>query len=95
MNVVIAVLLVAAAASAALTAIGVWISRDTFVRMHFLAPAATIGTVAVALAILLRESVSQIGVKSVMTAALLFVTNPVLTHATARAARIRRRGARR
>jgi len=91
-NVAIAILLGAAVGSALLTAVGVWISRDSFDRMHFLAPSATIGAVAVALAILLRESISQIGVKSAIAAALLFLTNPILAHATARAERIRRRG---
>ena len=92
MNVAIAILLGAAVGSALLTAVGVWISRDSFDRMHFLAPSATIGAVAVALAILLRESISQIGVKSAIAAALLFLTNPILAHATARAERVRRRG---
>jgi monovalent cation/proton antiporter MnhG/PhaG subunit len=88
-NVAIDILLAAASASVALTALGVLISRDPYQRLHFLAPAAAIGTVCVTAAILLRESLSQIGMKTLIAAAVIFLMNPVLTHATARAARVR------
>ncbi len=94
MNLAIDILLAAATVSVALTALGVLLSRDPYQRLHFLAPAAAIGTVCVTAAILLRESMSQIGIKTLLSAAVLFLMNPVLTHATARATRIRERGER-
>jgi multicomponent Na+:H+ antiporter subunit G len=92
-NVAIDLLLIIATASVALTSLGVLVSRDPYQRMHFLAPAATVGTVCVAVAILLHESMSQLGIKTLISAGVLFLMNPVLTHATARAARTREKGA--
>ncbi len=92
MNAAIAVLLAAAAASVVLTSLGVAFSRDVYQRLHFLAPAATIGVACVTAAIVLRESFDQAGIKTLLTGAVLFVMNPILTHATARAARVRERG---
>ena len=92
MNVAIALLLIAACASAALTALGVLLSRDVYERLHYLAPAATIGVVCVAGAIVLRDGLDQAAVKALLTAAVLFIVNPILTHATARAARVRQLG---
>lgn len=92
MNVAVIVLLCVAAASVLLTSIGVLVSRDVYRRLHYLAPAATVGVVAVAAAIVVREGLDQAGIKAVVTAAILFVMNPILTHATARAARIHQRG---
>jgi multicomponent Na+:H+ antiporter subunit G len=91
-NPAIDILLALATASVALTALGVLVSRDPYQRLHFLAPAATIGTVCVAAAIVLRESMGQMGIKTLIAAAVLFLMNPVLTHATARAARTREHG---
>ena len=45
-----------------------------------------------AAAILLQEGISQSAVKAVIAAAILFIMNPILTHATARAARVHERG---
>ena len=88
----IAILLAAASAAVLLTACGVLLSRNVYQRLHYLAPASTIGVVCVAAAILLHEGWSQAAVKAAITALILFVMNPVLTHATARAARVSERG---
>jgi len=71
--------------------IGVLVMRDAHDKLHYIGPAAILGPIAVAAAIVIRESFSQAGVKSIMTAALLIIANPVLTHATGRALYIRRR----
>jgi len=71
--------------------IGVLVMRDAHDKLHYIGPAAILGPIAVAGAIVIRESLSQAGVKAIITAALLIVANPVLTHATARALYIRRR----
>jgi monovalent cation/proton antiporter MnhG/PhaG subunit len=65
---------------------------DVYRRLHYLAPAATIAVAAVALAILIEEGFGQAGIKAILTAAVLFVMNPILTHATARGARTHERG---
>jgi multisubunit Na+/H+ antiporter MnhG subunit len=41
---------------------------------------------------LIHDGFSQSGVKAVIAASILFVMNPILTHATARAARVNERG---
>jgi multicomponent Na+:H+ antiporter subunit G len=87
-----AVLAAIAVAAVLLTAIGVLISRNVYQRLHYLAPAATVGVAAAAAAIVAQEGLDQAGIKAVVTAALLFVVNPILTHATARAARVHQRG---
>jgi multicomponent Na+:H+ antiporter subunit G len=75
-----------------LTAAGVLLSRDFYQRLHYLAPAATIGAVCTALAVVVTESLSGAAIKALATAAVLVVMNPILTHATARAARARQAG---
>jgi multicomponent Na+:H+ antiporter subunit G len=68
--------------------VGLITVRSAFDRLHFLGPASTIGPIAIAVALLIEESFSQAGVKSLLVALLLLCTSPVLTHATARAIRI-------
>lgn len=92
MSTVIVVLLALAAASVLLTSVGVLMSRDVYQRLHYLAPAGTVGVAAVAAAMVLREGLHQAGIKAVIAAAILFVMNPILTHATGRAARVHQRG---
>ena len=71
--------------------IGVLVMDDAFDKLHYLGPAAIVGPLAVAAAVVLRESLSQAGIKAILTAALLIVASPVLAHATARALYIRQR----
>jgi monovalent cation/proton antiporter MnhG/PhaG subunit len=73
--------------------VGVLVMRGVYDKLHYTAPATTLGAFAIAGAILLRTPVVQFGIKALLVATALLVTNPVLTHATARAARIRRFGA--
>jgi multicomponent Na+:H+ antiporter subunit G len=87
-----AVLLWLGVAVVLLSCAGMLLMRDVLDRLHFTAPATTLGPVLIAVAVVLRESFSATGLKTVLVAALLIGVNPVLTHATARAARIRRLG---
>ena len=75
-----------------LCCIGVLVMRSTLDRLHFLGPASTLGPAAVGIAILVEEGVSQGSGKALLLAMLLGATNPLLTHATARAARVREHG---
>jgi len=90
-EVVVAVLLVLGVALQLLACLGLIVMRDSFARLHYLAPAG-FGVVAIAAAILVEESFSVIGDKAIATAAVVLLTGPVLAHVTARSARIRRLG---
>jgi multicomponent Na+:H+ antiporter subunit G len=89
---IVIVLLVLASLSVLLTVIGVLAARNVYERLHFLAPAATVGVVCVTLAVLLAEGFDQIGIKALIAGSVVFIMNPILTHATARAARVQDRG---
>lgn len=72
-----------------LCAMGVLVMRTPFNRLHYLAPATTLGPLAIALAVLVAETEAQAKIKSVLVAVVLLATGPILTHATARAAWVR------
>jgi monovalent cation/proton antiporter MnhG/PhaG subunit len=73
--------------------VGVLVMRGVYDKLHYTAPATTLGAFAIAGAVVLRTPLAQFGLKALLVATALLVTNAVLTHATARAARIRRFGA--
>lgn len=74
-----------------LTAAGILLG-DVFERLHYLGPGATIGIVSIAAAVIVHHPWSVTAIKAILTAALVFWTSPVISHATARAARVRRSG---
>jgi multicomponent Na+:H+ antiporter subunit G len=74
-----------------LSCLGVLVMRDAYDRLHYTTPAAVVAPVAIA-AVVLEERLSAAGIKAVLIALVLVLTNPVLGHATARAARIRELG---
>lgn len=90
-NVVVDVLLFAGVLLLLLCALGVLVMGSAYDRLHY-ASAAGWGALLIAIAILVRESVSLIADKSILAAVVLVVCGPVLAHATARAGRIRERG---
>ncbi len=92
MNLAIAILLGIGGAAVLLTSAGMLVARGVLRRLHYLAPASTVGVAAVAAAILLHEGFDQAGIKAVLACGIVFVMNPVLTHATARAARVHQHG---
>ena len=85
-------LLWAGVAVVLLSCLGVLLMRDAFDRIHYTGPAATLGTVLIAAAVVVREGLSQLGAKSLLLCLVILVTNPVLASATARAARVRQFG---
>jgi multicomponent Na+:H+ antiporter subunit G len=91
-DVVVAALLTLGVATALLSCAGVLLMHDALDRLHFTAPASTISPVLFAVAVLVEEPLSSAGVKAVIVALVILVTTPVLTHATARAARVRAHG---
>jgi multicomponent Na+:H+ antiporter subunit G len=90
--IVVDVLLGLGVASIGLSTLGVLVMRDALDRLHFTAPAATLAPVCFAAAVLVEEPLSSAAVKAVLVALVIVVTTPVLSHATARAARIREEG---
>jgi len=74
------------------TAAGLLLVKDLYEQIHYLAPGALIGAIAIPAAVVLKERLSQAGAKAILIAILLVWANPVLSHAIARAARIRRKG---
>ena len=86
------VLLALGCLTAVLSALGVMVMKDLYERLHYLAPFADVSMCCFALAIVLDKHFSQAGIKAVLIAVVLFVMNAVLTHATARAARVRQFG---
>lgn len=66
---------------------GVLVMRTTFDRLHFAAAATTVPAFLVLVAALVREHLSSGGLQAIAAVGLLFVLNPALVIATARAAR--------
>ncbi|MFL5827201.1 MAG: cation:proton antiporter [Thermoleophilaceae bacterium] len=90
-DLIVSVLLFAGVALFVLSVLGVVVMRGVFDKLHFV-PLASFGAVLVVAAIMVRQSFSLIGMKSMLTAAFLLVTGPVLAHATARSARVHEHG---
>lgn len=72
-----------------LACIGLLLARSTYDRLHIVAPATVLGGPLVCAAVLVNESFSQGGIHAILVGAVLLATGPVLTHVTARAARLR------
>ncbi len=71
--------------------VGVLAFSSAYDRLHFSSPA-TLGTICIAIAVVIHEDFSLIGNKALLIAAFLLVASPLLTHATGRAARTAERG---
>jgi monovalent cation/proton antiporter MnhG/PhaG subunit len=71
--------------------VGVLLMPDAYDKLHYTGPAAILGPIALAAAIVIREGVGQAGIKAALVTLLLIVANPVLAHATGRAIYVRQR----
>ena len=74
-----------------ISCLGVLAFRDAHDRLHFSAPA-TLGAVCITVAVMVKESFSLIGDKTILITVFLLVVTPVVTHALGRAARMARHG---
>ncbi|MFB3917113.1 MAG: cation:proton antiporter [Terriglobales bacterium] len=72
--------------------LGMLVMKDFFEKLHYMATVATISAFAILAAVLLQEGWGQAGVKAILVCGVLLLMNSVLTHATARAARVRKLG---
>ncbi len=91
-QIVIDVLLGIGVASAVISSFAMLLMKDIYERLHYLAPPATISIISFAAAAIVDKHLSQAGIKALLIMVVLLVMNAVLTHATARAARIRQFG---
>jgi len=83
-------LLSAAVAIALMAAVGLWVMRGPFNKLHYVAPVSLLSSVLIAVAVIVERPLTPSTVKVIVIAFLLFVSGPVTTHLTARAARHRR-----
>lgn len=72
--------------------IGLVVARDSFDRLHLVAPATVLGAVMICTAVALNDTFSQGGIHAIVTGCLLLAAGPVLTHATGQAIRLRDTG---
>jgi monovalent cation/proton antiporter MnhG/PhaG subunit len=82
-------LLAATIVCVGLSTLGVLLAHDVYERLHYLSGLGAIGVFFVAAAVWVRHGLSEGAVKALLIAIILFFTNSVLTHATARAAWVR------
>jgi multisubunit Na+/H+ antiporter MnhG subunit len=66
---------------------GVLVMRTTFDRMHYASAGASVPPLFFLAAVLVREGLSGGGLEAIAAVALMFLLNPVVLTATARAAR--------
>jgi monovalent cation/proton antiporter MnhG/PhaG subunit len=86
-NVVVDILLAVGVTAQLLCCVGVAVMRTTFDRLHYSAAGTTVGPFCILAALLVREGFGQVGLSGIAVVAVLFVTDPLVVHATARAAR--------
>ena len=81
--------------SVLLTLISCWalvLFNNLFERLHYLSAITTISTFALLIAVVIKEGWGQATIKTILCFFVLLLVNAVLTHATARAARVRKYG---
>jgi multicomponent Na+:H+ antiporter subunit G len=86
-DLIVDVLLTLGVGAEFLCCVGVLTMRNVFDRLHFSSAATTVGAFLIGAAVMVRESVSAGGLQTIATISVLFVLNPVVLIATARAAR--------
>ena len=91
-QIIIDVLLAIGVLNALLGSLGTLLMKDLYERLHYMAPQSTISIACFAAAIVVDKHFSSAGIKAVMIAVVIIAMNAVLTHATARAARVRQFG---
>jgi monovalent cation/proton antiporter MnhG/PhaG subunit len=72
--------------------LGIALMKNLFERLHYMATVSTVATVALLAAVVFEQGWGQAATKMSLIVVVLFLMNAVLTHATARAARVRSSG---
>ncbi len=84
-----AVLLVVAVAACAVASLGVLVMPSTYARLHYVGLVAAVAAPACAVAVAVAEGIWPAGAKALLIAIVMIASGPIVTHATARAARAR------
>jgi monovalent cation/proton antiporter MnhG/PhaG subunit len=85
-DLIVDVLLALGVGAQLICCLGVLLMRNAFDRLHYSSAATTVGPVLIGAAVMVRESVSAGGLETIAIVSLLFLLNPVVEIATARAA---------
>jgi multicomponent Na+:H+ antiporter subunit G len=85
----VTILLITGVAGAIFSALGILLTDDFYERLHYMSSVASLSAIAIPAAVFVNELFSQAGIKALVIAALILVMNPAVTHATARAGRVR------
>jgi len=72
-----------------LCCLGLVAMKDFFERLHYMATVSTVATMALLAAVVIEQGWGQAAIKVSLIVVVLLLMNAVLTHATARAARVR------
>lgn len=88
-QILIDVLLGIGVVSTVLSCIALLVMKDLYEKMHYLSPPATVTIICFTAAVIADKHLSQSGIKALVIMVVLLLMNSVLTHATARAARVR------
>ena len=91
-SITIGILLAIGVLTAVVCCLGVATVKNTYDRLHFMAPVSTVSITAILIAVVVQEGWGQATIKTVLILLALAITNSVLAHATARAARVRELG---
>jgi multicomponent Na+:H+ antiporter subunit G len=91
-TIAVEVFLAIAVLSAWLCCIGIVVMPNLYERLHYLATVTTISAFSILVAVVIEEGWGQATVKTILTCVVLLLINAIVTHATARAARVRTLG---
>ena len=75
-----------------LCVLGLLLMRNALARLHYSMAATSVGLILIVAAVVVHESFKQAGINAIAVGAFLFLLNPVLANATARAIRRREHG---
>lgn len=75
-----------------LCVLGLLLMRTAVARLHYSMAATSVGLILIVAAVVVHESFTQAGINAIAIGAFLFLLNPVLANATARAIRRREHG---
>lgn len=89
---IVIVLLVLTLGLTIFCSLGLVVMRTSYERLHFITPPAAVGSFLLTIAVFVAEPQIVAGLKTLVIAFLLIFSNAVVSHATARAIRIRQLG---
>ncbi len=91
-DLVVIILLVVAVAAEWLCCFGLLVMRNPYDRLHAIGPASILPPLLITAAVFVHSGISQSGIKTLAIACVLLLLSPIVTHAIARAVRIRETG---